>query len=500
MKRRDFKQFKEANFLYDLNELNFDEASHCENPNEMWYNWANKLTLVINKHAPFKKKRLGKKKSPWITPEVVSKMRQRDSLKKKFDITKDEHIWNQYKKARNETNNLIKQSKRNHFTSNIEAAGKDPKKTWMLINELTSRKQSRSGNVSKINLDDNNVITEASEITDAFNFHFTNVGKNLANDISKSNVNPIQYIKRPNCVFSFQEIHIDKVRQFLKHINVAKSTGLDNLPGKLLQIAADILAPSLTKLFNKSLSTGIYPSDWKLARVVPIFKNGDKSDLNNYRPISIISSVAKVFEKIVYDQFYEYLSVNDLFSHQQSGFRPTNYSTVTALLESTNDWCVNINNGLVNGVIFIDLKKAFDTIDHEILINKLECYGVDCSALGWFKSYLSDRKQRCFVNDTLSSSRSYTYGVPQGSIIGPLLFLVYINDLPNCMNDGLARMYADDTNITFHSHDLSELEDAMNAELINLNTWLQSNKLSLNIAKTELMVIGSRQRLVKPTI
>ena len=184
----------------------------------------------------------------------------------------------------------------------------------------------------------------------------------------------------------------------------------------------------------------------------------------------------------------------DLFSHQQSGFRPT-YSTVTALLESTNDWCVNIDNGLVNGVIFIDLKKAFDTIDHEILINKLECYGVDCSALGWFKSYLSDRKQRCFVNDTLSSSRSYTYGVPQGSIIGPLLFLVYINDLPNCMNDGLARMYADDTNITFHSHDLSELEDAVNAELINLNTWLQSNKLSLNIAKTELMVIGPRQRL-----
>ena len=130
----------------------------------------------------------------------------------------------------------------------------------------------------------------------------------------------------------------------------------------------------------------------KLARVVPIFKNGDKSDLNNYRPISIISSVAKVFQKIVYDQFYEYLSVNDLFSHQQSGFRPT-YSNVTALLESTNDWCVNIDNGLVNEFIFIDLKKAFDTIDHEILINKLECYGVDCSALGWFKSYLSDRKQ-----------------------------------------------------------------------------------------------------------
>ena len=338
------------------------------------------------------------------------------------------------------------------------------------------------------------VVTEATEISDTFNHHFANIGENLANNIGKSSVNPTQYLKSPNSVFSFNEIDIGKVRRLLNQINTKKSPGLDNLPGNLLKIAADILAPSLTKIFNKSLSTGIYPNDWKLARVVPVFKSGDRSDMNNYRPISIISSVAKIFEKIVCDQFYEFLSLNDLISHHQSGFRPT-YSTTTALLDSTNDWCVNIDNGLVNGVIFIDLKKAFDTIDHEILLKKLECYGVDSSALGWFRSYLSDRTQKCFVNGALSSSRSYSYGVPQGSIIGPLLFLVYINDLPNCLSHGLARMYADDTNITFHSRDLTELEDTMNMELINLNTWLTSNKLSLNIAKTEFMVIGSRQRL-----
>ena len=148
--------------------------------------------------------------------------------------------------------------------------------------------------------------------------------------------------------------------------------------------------------------------DWKLARVVPIFKSGNRSDMNNYRPISIISSAAKIFEKIVCDQFYEYLSFNDLISHHQSGFRPT-YSTTTALLDSTNDWCVNIDNGLVNGVIFIDLKKAFDTV--ETLLKKLECYGVDSSALDWFSSYLSDRTQKCFVNGALSSSGSYSYSM-----------------------------------------------------------------------------------------
>ena len=146
-------------------------------------------------------------------------------------------------------------------------------------------------------------------------------------------------------------------------------------------------------------------------------------------------------------------------------------------------------------MIFVDLKKAFDTIDHKILLQKLRCYGVDDSALLWFSSYLTDRKQKCFVNGKLSKSNSISYGVPQGSIIGPLLFLIYINDLPNCLNEGLPRMYADDTNISTKSTNISDLEKLMNSELANLKIWLEANRLSLNITKTEFMIIGSRQRL-----
>ena len=185
---------------------------------------------------------------------------------------------------------------------------------------------------------------------------------------------------------------------------------------------------------------------------------------------------------------------NELLSEYQSGFRPT-YSTVTALLETTNNWCVNTDKGLLNGVIFIDLKKAFDTIDHAILLRKLERYGVDDGALLWFRSYLTDRKQKCYVIENLSSTLTINCGVPQGSMLGPLLFLIYIKDLPNCLNVGSPRMYADDTNMSFKSKNLVELQDCMNTELKSLNTWLEVNKLSLNIAKTEFMVIGSRQRL-----
>ena len=162
--------------------------------------------------------------------------------------------------------------------------------------------------------------------------------------------------------------------------------------------------------------------------------------MDNYRPISVISVVAKIFEKLIFEQLYEYLNNNNLITASQSGFRSL-LSTLTALIEATDKWSINIDNKLLNGVIFIDLKKAFDTIDHAILLRKLQMYGVNQNGIKFFESYLNNRSQRCCVNGELSEAVQLTYGVPQGSNLGPLLFLIYINDLPNCLETATPRMF-----------------------------------------------------------
>ena len=219
------------------------------------------------------------------------------------------------------------------------------------------------------------------------------MGEKLASDIPPSAVEPDIYVEPAEIKFSIKSPTINAVYKKLKAINEKKTAGLDKIPCKLLKIAAEIVAPSLTQIFDKIISSSIFPTDCKLARVTPIFKKGKKDDVDNYRPISFLSVVAKIFEKLIFEQLCEYLNSNNLISASQSGFR-TLHSTLTALIETTDKWSININNGFLNGVIFIDLKKAFDTIDHTILLRKLQMYGIDQNGIRLFQSYLSNRSQR----------------------------------------------------------------------------------------------------------
>ena len=287
---------------------------------------------------------------------------------------------------------------------------------------------------------------------------------------------------------------IRKLRKVSRKLDASKSCGLDKIPANILKDCNEIIAPYLTYIYNCSISTAIFPDDWKMARVSPIFKAGTKEDSDNYRPISILPTVAKIFEKLICGQLNKYLVDQNVLTKYQSGFRE-GHSTSSSLLSSTNSWLLNIDSGMINGVLFLDLRKAFDTVDHTILLRKLYLYGVKGIALDWFNSYLTNRKLVCKINNTISSVKHNRCGVPQGSNLGPLLFLVYINDLPRCLRASTPAMYADDTNITVVGKTGEEIEKSLNSELENIHKWLLANKLTLNVNKTEYMIIGSRQKL-----
>ena len=275
-----------------------------------------------------------------------------------------------------------------------------------------------------------------------------------------------------------------------------KSPGPSNIPIKLLKISAPIIVPHLVSIFNLSFKTGIFPDLMKLAKVVPIFKAGSKLLVTNYRPISLLSVFSKILEKIVHKQLYEFLQLNSVIYESQFGFQK-NRSTLHSLIEIVENIrnCMDTSN--YGCGIFIDLKKAFDTVNHEILINKLEHYGIRGTNLKWFSSYLNGRTQFTFCNNSSSEIKGITCGVPQGSVLGPLLFLLYINDLPNISKVLKFYLFADDTNIFYQSPNLDTLQKVLNKELRKLSLWLNANRLALNISKTNFVIFAAKNKPLK---
>jgi hypothetical protein len=325
--------------------------------------------------------------------------------------------------------------------------------------------------------------------------HFSTIGSSIANQIPDASVSVNDYIAQSDSTFNFEPITDSDVEKVLKNLDSNKAAGLDNLPAWILKESRNEISPQLRHIFNLSINSGTFIDKWKMARVTPIHKGGSKSDLNNYRPISILPLVSKVFEKIVFKQLYNYIMTNQLLLKDQFGFRP-GHSTATCLISQINEWLQNIDNGQVNGIIQVDLRKAFDTVNHEILATKLSALGIHGLALNFFKSYLNNRVQKCQVNNILTSATMLTHGVPQGSVLGPLLFLIYINDLPACLQHTNACLYADDTQFYTSCVDVDELSNKLNLDLASLDDWLRANKLNLHADKTKLMFIGTRQRLV----
>ena len=266
-----------------------------------------------------------------------------------------------------------------------------------------------------------------------------------------------------------------------------KSAGPFSVPTHILKDYGELLVNPLHCIINKSLREGIFPALLKSARICPIFKKGDKMNCGNYRPISLLSNLSKIFERIYFNQLEHFLNVNDLIYNLQFGFRKK-YSTNHALLSIVEQIRHNLDNGSFACGVFVDLEKAFDTVNHKILLSKLDHYGIRGRANEWVKSYLSNRDQFVNLNNCTSSKNSIKCGVPQGSILGPLLFIIYINDMNKAIANCVTHHFADDTNLLYAHKDPNVIRKVVNKDLDLLFQWLCANRLSLNVSKTEFII------------
>ena len=302
--------------------------------------------------------------------------------------------------------------------------------------------------------------------------------------------------------FTFDCVSESTVMRVINTLAAKNSTGIDSISTNMLQKLAPVVINPLTHIINQSLCTGIFPNRLKIAKVIPLFKKRDPHIFDNNRPISLLSSISKTFEKVIFNQVYAYFTNNDLFYNSQYGFRKL-HSTEYASLEMVDRISQYLDNGKLPITVYLDLSKAFDTINHEILLKKIKYYGFADTPLKWFESYLHNRQQHVFFNGCYSTPKTLETGVPQGSILGPLSFLIYMNDLKESCNRFFPILYADDTGLVsslcsfLHDQDVSntcEISRNINDELYCVQEWLNVNRLSLNVSKTKYMIFHHRQR------
>ena len=290
-----------------------------------------------------------------------------------------------------------------------------------------------------------------------------------------------------NTSFFLLPVNRNELINVIKGLKTNSSCGYDEVSPKVVQCCHAPLLDIFVHIFNLSFSKGVFPDDFKIAKVIPLFKGGDSSSFNNYRPISVLSVFSKILERLFYNRLYDYLSKERILYDNQFGFRKS-FSTQLALSLLLDKISNAMDNGEFVVGVFLDFSKAFDTVNHNILFEKLFHYGIRGVPLLWLQSYLNDRKQYVIYDGIRSPLQRISCGVPQGSILGPLLFLLYINDLPNICNNAFMYMFADDSNLFLTGKNLREMESNINRELTILSDWLKSNKLSLNIKKTHYIL------------
>lgn len=494
------RSFCESNisiFKDRLDKIDFSDIMETDCPNEAYNKFMVLYKREFDLSFPVIKKRIHKKyikREPWISSGLLTSTRTKCKLlKMKLRKPTVENI-NSYKIFINLFNKLKRTMKRNYFANMIEQNKNNMKQTWLVLKKAMGKQNDKLSIVQNFTINNVNV-TDKSEIAEEFNKYFSKIGESTGRSVPKSQRNYKDYLKNPTLNSMFLEpIDTCHVIEAANKLKPKLSVGHDDISSKLLKDTIHNIKLPLTHIINKSFSSGIVPDQLKLTKVIPVYKASNKHELKNYRPISLLPVFSKLFEKIMYKKVMSFLDSQNILYKHQYGFR-AKHSTIHPLIHLINQ-CAEANNTTPKQhtmSIFCDLSKAFDVINTDILLNKLNFYGIRGTINKWFSSYLSNRNQYVQIDDKKSDVQQIVCGVPQGSILGPLLYLIYVNDISMSTNAHILS-FADDTSMYISDHNINRLYEKANYAMNCLYEWFCANRLSLNPNKTKYIVFKAGNR------
>ena len=501
---RSYKHFNEEQFVDELSRVPYHVAEIFDDVDDSYW-FFNSLTMqIVDDHAPVKTKIIKGKRIPYMNSELRKSTNVKNMLKRKYDKCKNKTNWLRFRTQRNIVTNMRKKSMR-IFMQNKCNVTKGGGGFWEAVKPLISHKSvKKNDNIILLNNDD--IVNNRSDVCNIFNEYFINVTSDIGSDdrlnyndntmscaATHDNHSSIECIKSMDSSysteFSFHNVNVSAVKSHLYKLNVKKATGPDMLPAKLLKIGSDILCYPVCYLLNVCITQGIFPRMLKCADVSPIYKKGNTMDVGNYRPVSILPIMSKVFEKVIINQISPYF--DSIFHPCVSGFRK-GYSCETVLVNMVESIKCSLDKGNIVCCILMDLSRAFDCIPHKLLISKFKAYGVSVSACDVITSYLKDRRQRVKIGTQRSEWMHAHKGSAQGSLFGPFSYNVFTNDMFNLLDDDVEIYnYADDNTILCSGKCLTDVKAKLLDNVNRLIGWYHENNMKVNSEKFQCIIFGN---------